>query len=101
MHDAKPSKSPAPSGMKLSQYDGEPLSNPTEYRQVVGALQYCTLTRPEIAFSVNQLCQYMHAPSTAHWSTVKRVLRYLKSSVDHGLMYSKGSLTLTVYYDND
>jgi hypothetical protein len=64
MQDAKPSKSPAPSGLKLSQYDGEPLPNPTEYRQVIGALQYCTLTRPEIAFSVNQLCQYMHSPST-------------------------------------
>ena len=46
MQNAKPSKSLSPSGLKLSQYDGEPLSNPTEYRQVVGALQYCTLTRP-------------------------------------------------------
>jgi hypothetical protein len=54
--DAKPAKSPSPYGMKLSKLDGVLLPNPTEYRQVVGALQYCTLTRPEISFSVNQLC---------------------------------------------
>jgi hypothetical protein len=101
MQDAKPAKSPSPSGLKLSKYDGDPLPNPTEYRQVVGALQYCTLTRPEISFSVNQLCQHMHAPSTTHWSAVKRVLRYLKASANHGLLYSKGSLHLTAYCDSD
>jgi hypothetical protein len=56
MQDAKPAKSPSPFGLKLSKYDGHPLSDPTEYRQVVGALQYCTVTHPEISFLVNQLC---------------------------------------------
>jgi hypothetical protein len=56
MDGSKPSKSPCSLGTKLSKHDGEPLADPTTYRQVVGALQYCTLTRPEIAYSVNQLC---------------------------------------------
>jgi hypothetical protein len=56
MHESKFSKSPYTSGSKLSRLDGPTLSDPTIYRQVVGALQYCTLTRPEIAYSVNQLC---------------------------------------------
>jgi hypothetical protein len=43
----------------------------------------------------------MHAPSTTHWSAVKRVLRYLKDSVHHGLLYSKGSLQLIAYCDSD
>jgi hypothetical protein len=101
MQDVKPSKSPSSSGLKLSKYDGDPLPHPTEYRQVVGALQYCTLTRPEISFSVNQLCQHMHAPSTTHWTAVKQVLRYLKDSVNHGLLYTKGSLNLSAYCDSD
>jgi hypothetical protein len=101
MQNAKPSKSPSSSELKLSKFDGNPLPNPTEYRQVVCALQYCSLTIPEIAFSINQLCQHMHAPSTTHWSAVKRVLRYLKDYVHHGLLYSKGSLQLIAYCDSD
>jgi hypothetical protein len=66
MLEAKPAKSPSPFGLKLSKFDGDPLPDPTAYRQIVGALQYCTLTRPDISFSVNQLCQHMHAPTSAH-----------------------------------
>jgi len=101
MLEAKPAKSPSPSGLKLSKFDGDLLPDPTAYQQIVGALQYCTLTRPDISFSVNQLCQHMHAPTSAHWSAAKRVLRYLKSSVDHGLHYTRGPLHLTAYCDSD
>jgi hypothetical protein len=101
MQDAKPSTSPSPSGIKLSQHAGDPLPDPTQYRHIVGALQYCTLTRPDIAFFVNQLCQHLHALSTAHWSAAKGVLRYLKATVHHGLMYTKSSLHLTAYCDSD
>jgi hypothetical protein len=85
MVGAKPYSAPCVSGGKLSSQSGDPLSDISEYRSVVGALQYCTLTRPEIAYSVNQLCQHLHTPTTAHWSSAKRVLCYLKGTVDHGL----------------
>jgi hypothetical protein len=101
MLGAKPSPSPCPAGAKLSKFDGEPLPDFTEYLQVVGALLYCTLTRPEIAFSVNQLCKHMHAPSTTHWTAAKRVLRYLKNTIDHGLLYRPGSLHLQAFSDSD
>nr|GEU53478.1 hypothetical protein [Tanacetum cinerariifolium] len=52
------------------------FSNLVIYRQVVGSLQYVTLSRPDIAFAVNEVCQYMHAPTKNHWSTVKWILRY-------------------------
>jgi hypothetical protein len=76
--------------------DSDPLppTDITTYRQIVGALQYCTLTRLDIAFFVNQLCQHMHNPSTHHWTAAKRVLRYLKGTIDHGLWYTKGPLIL-------
>ena len=101
MDEAKPAKTPCSSGSKLSRHDGEPLSDPTPYRQLVGALQYCTLTRPEIAYSVNQLCQHLHNPSTTHWTAAKRVLRYLTGSSDHGLQYTKSQLQLNAFCDSD
>ena len=101
MVGAKPYSAPTVSGSKMSQFDGDPLSDGTEYRQIVGALQYCTLTRPDIAFSVNQLCQFMHSPTSAHWTTTKRVLRYLKGTIDHGLFLPTGSLQLSAYCDFD
>jgi hypothetical protein len=52
MDGAKPTKSACPSGSKLSKLYGELLLDPTAYRHVMGALQYCTLTRLEISFSV-------------------------------------------------
>jgi hypothetical protein len=85
----------------LSKHDGELLADPTTYRQVVGALQYCTLTRPEIAYSVNQLCQHMHAPSSTHWIAAKRVFRYLNGAKDHGFHYTKSNLQLNAFCDSD
>jgi hypothetical protein len=101
MNGAKPSKSPCVMGAKLSKFDGDPLMDPFEYRHVNGALQYCTLTRPEIAFSINQLCQHRHAPTSTHWVVAKRVLRYLKGTIEHGIFYAKWSLQLTAFYDSD
>jgi len=103
MMAAKPFSSPCLAGSKMSTADGDPLS-PTDntlYCQTVDALQYCTLTRLDIAFSINQLCQHMHTPSTLHWTAAKRVLRYLKWTIDHGLWYTKGPLILHAFSDSD
>jgi len=99
--DVKPISSPANAGKKLSFYDGDPLSDPTEFQSVVGALQYLTLTRPDICFVVNQMCQFLHQPTTHHWTAVKRILRYLKDTLNHGLFYQPGSLMLEAYSDAD
>ena len=71
--------------------DGEVLSSDdsTRYRSIVGALQYITLTRPGIAFSVNKVRQFLNAPTTVHWTTVKRILRYLQGIISLGLYLSK------------
>ena len=98
MANAKPSKSPCSSTSKLSKYDGDLLNNPTVYRHIFGSLQYCTLTRLEIAFSINQLCLHLHAPTSTHLSTAKHVLRYLKGTLDLRF-YSKGSLQLNAFCD--
>lgn len=101
MADAKPLTTPAAPGHKLSLYKGEPLPDGTTFRSVVGALQYLLFTRPNIAFAVNQVYQYMHSPTTSHWAAVKRILRYLKGTHDHALVYTPNSLALTAFANVD
>ncbi|CAL9005102.1 unnamed protein product [Prunus brigantina] len=99
--NCKPISTPCISGQKLSLHGGEPLVDPSKYFQVVGALQYLMITRPDLSYAVNQVCQFMHFPTTLHWQAVKRILRYLKATYDHGLRYQPSNLELNAYSDAD
>ena len=66
----------------------------TKYRSLVGALQYLTLTRSDISFVVNKVCQLLHAPTSSHWTATKRILRYVKHTLSVGLTFTKSSSTL-------
>lgn len=96
MIGAKPNAAPCTSGKKLTKFDGDPLPDPSIYRHIIGALQYCTLTRADISHSVNQFCQFLHCPTIVHFTAAKRVLRYLKGTADadHGLLFICGPLQL-------
>jgi histone deacetylase 1/2 len=96
MSDCKPVSTPLSTSEKLSVHEGSLLgpNDATQYRSIVGALQYLTLTRPDISFAVNKVCQYLHAPTTAHWAAVKRIIRYLKYTFNVGLYISKSSSLL-------
>jgi hypothetical protein len=61
---------------KLSLEGGTRLGekDSVQYWSIVGALQYLTLTRPDLSFSVNKVCQFLHAPTTLHWMSVKGIL---------------------------
>ena len=67
MLEAKPVTTPMASSISLSAYEGEPFSDHTLFRSTVGALQYLSITRPDIAFFVNKLSQFMHKPTLTHW----------------------------------
>jgi hypothetical protein len=62
---------------QASASDGKPFDDPTFYWSIAGALQYLTLTRPELAYAVQQACLHMHAPRNVHWALIKRILRYV------------------------
>lgn len=99
MVDATPISTPADSHSRLI-LDGDPFSDPTLYRQVVGSLQYATITRPDIAFAVNWVCQYMHSPTVLHWQAVKRILRYLKGTLHHFLHFIPTTNTSLLAYSD-
>ncbi|KAL5560983.1 hypothetical protein UlMin_030730 [Ulmus minor] len=85
MVNTRPCPTLAIVGNKFVIFDGDPLDNPTHYRSIIGALQYLKNTRPDIAFIVNKLTQFLQAPTTTHWQGLKRVMRYLKGTKDLGL----------------
>jgi hypothetical protein len=96
MSDCKPVATPLSTTEKLSLHEGTALgeNDSTKYRSIVGALQYLTLTRPDIAFPVNKVCQFLHSPITIHWTTVKRILRYVKQTTKVGLKIRRSNSTL-------
>ncbi|XP_020705867.1 uncharacterized protein LOC110116568 [Dendrobium catenatum] len=75
------------------------LSDPTIYRRITGSLQYLTLTRSDIAFSINQLSQHMHNPLPQHVYLLKRLLRYIKGTLDFGIPIIKSNLILNSFSD--
>jgi hypothetical protein len=101
MMDSKPAKTPSCPNTRLSLHEGDPLPDPHAYRSLVGALHYLTFTRPDISFSIHQVCQYMSAPTTIHFAAAKRILRYLRGTLFHGIAFHPGPLTLSAYTDAD
>ena len=65
--------------------DGPPTDDATSYRSLAGALQFLTMTRPDIAFAVQQACLHMHDPRAPHMTLLKHILRYVRGTTSHGL----------------
>jgi hypothetical protein len=104
MSTCKPTPTPLCSSEKLSLHVGEKLGpqDATQYRSVVGALQYLTLTRPDLCFAVNKVCQFLHAPTIVHWAAVKRILRYVQGTLGLGLTFTKSSsMMVSAFSDAD
>jgi hypothetical protein len=102
MTDCKPCSTPVDTQGKLSEAEGTPVTDPTAYRSLAGALQYLTFTRPDISYAVQQICLHMHDPRDPHLTALKRLLRYLRGTVDYGLLlHRSSSAELVVYTDAD
>ncbi|GMP69664.1 hypothetical protein CsSME_00028839 [Camellia sinensis var. sinensis] len=99
--DCKPCSSPISVKTTLSPNADHSFSDPALYRSLVGALQYLTITRPDISLVVNQSCQHMQSPTVGHFAAVKRLLRFVKGTLTHGLSYSPSSFDVHAFsYSN-
>ncbi|MDV3187721.1 MAG: reverse transcriptase domain-containing protein [Sweet potato little leaf phytoplasma] len=102
LEDIKPAPSPCLVGKHLSISEGTPLSDPYIYRSTIGALQYLTHTRLDIAYIVNHLSQFLKQPTDIHWQVVKRVLRYISGTRHLGLLIQPSAdLSISAFSDAD
>nr|MCH9869351.1 hypothetical protein [Serratia marcescens] len=99
----RPVETPMDPNIKLSAHTSDPpFTDPGRYRRLVGRLIYLTVTRPDIAYAVSRVSQFMQSPTTTHWEAVIHIIRYLKKAPGRGLHFTPGeSLTLQGYSDAD
>jgi len=102
MDVAKPLPTPMQTNLHLQKYASSAMHDPSLFRSVVGALQYVLITRPELSYVVNKVCQYMHSPQDHHWKAVKRILCYLAGTRTHGLIIQQcSSPSIRAFSDAD
>ena len=98
----KPVESPMDPNVKLFPNQGELVRDPSQYRRLVGKLNYLTLTRPDISYAMSVVSQFLESPRTQHWNAVLRILRYLKGSPGQELLYQNhGHIKIQGYTDAD
>ncbi|KAM6555970.1 hypothetical protein CsatB_002989 [Cannabis sativa] len=98
----KPMNTPMEANLKLGQNDKEKLADPTLYRRIIGKLQYLTITRPDISYSVNKLSQFLAVPQASHMNAAVRVLQYIKSTPGQGIYFpATCKIQLRAYTDSD
>ncbi|WVZ81794.1 LOW QUALITY PROTEIN: hypothetical protein U9M48_029135 [Paspalum notatum var. saurae] len=100
MADCNPCSTPVDTQAKLSEDAGTLVADPIAYRSLAGALQYLTFTRPDITYAVQQVCLHMHDPREPYLTALKRLLRYLRGTIDHGMLLHRSSSTELVVYTN-
>ena len=90
MEDCKPVSTPMEAGKVFTSLsDNKNAIDVKKYQAVIGSLNYAAVaTRPDISTAVGKLSQFMRNPGADHWSGVKRILRYLKGTIDHGLTFT-------------
>jgi hypothetical protein len=102
MLSCKPVETPMEMNHKLGIFPDQDPTDKDRYQRLVGRLIYLSHTRPDIAYAVSVVSQFMHAPSKEHMEVVYRILRYLKGSPGRGLLFTKNSISnIEGYTDSD
>ena len=97
------SQTPLEARVKFSKNGGGSRVDPTVFRSIVGSLRYLTHTRPDLLYLVGILSRYMETPTSDHLSAANRILRYVKGTLNFGLIYLKCQVqdALFGYSDSD
>ena len=100
MLDYKPINSHMDPNIKLVPGQGESLQDPRRYQQLVGKLNYLTITRPDISFPLSVVSQFLQSPCDGHWDAAVRILRYVKGTPGQGVFYENRGYTQIVGYSD-
>lgn len=84
-----PCKFPMEHKLQLDKDEGGTLVDATEYRGIVGSLRYLTHTRPDISYAVGIVSRFMEMPTVKHQQAIKHILRYIRGTIDYGLVYKR------------
>ena len=103
MSDYNSTKFPMEPRCKLNADKGGQPVDSTEYRRMIGCLRYLLHSRPDLSYSMGVASRFMEKPTVMHAKVVKQILRYLKGTVDFGLVYVQGGSAdkLIGYSDSD
>lgn len=97
--DSKPIATPL-AAREVLVSDGSPFRDPTLYCSLVGALQYLTITRPDLSYAVNVVSQFLHVPTDDHFNEVKQIICYVKGTVHFCLSFSQRSNSSIIGYSD-
>ncbi|KAL8135623.1 hypothetical protein AgCh_010309 [Apium graveolens] len=75
----------------ITKDEGGVAVNSTEFKSLVGGLRYLVHTCPDLAYAVGIVSHFMERPTQMHLNAVKRILQYVKGTLNYGLVYSKDS----------
>ncbi|KAK6117407.1 hypothetical protein DH2020_048863 [Rehmannia glutinosa] len=100
LENCKSMSTPMALNLELALGDSAELADPSPYRSTIGALQYLTLTRPDISFAINKLSQFLKNPTINQWIAVKHLLRYLKGTQHLGIEFKPSQRPLIEGYSD-
>ncbi|XP_031101945.1 secreted RxLR effector protein 161-like [Ipomoea triloba] len=93
---SKSVRTPFPTHIKFHRDDDGKSVDPSAYRSMIGSLLYLTASRPDISFSVGACARYQANPKESHLIAVKRIIKYVKGTLELGIWYSSESSTQLV-----
>lgn len=100
--NAKPVDALMDPSVKLRPNQGKSQFDSGRYRRLVAKLNYLTVTRPDISFAINVVCQFLNSPCQDHMEVVIRILRYIKCALGKDLVYEDiGHIQIVGYSDAD
>jgi hypothetical protein len=101
MKSCNPVSTPVENGVEVRKSKVENF-DPTYFKSLVKSLRYLTCTRPNILYEVGLISRYMETPDQSHLNAAKRILRYIKGTINEGMFYtSSNTFNLVGYSDSD